>query len=116
MAKTKGGRVTPKRGPERRRTRLWVPAVAVVVAAAFIGVLLATAPSQSGPSGPTTKTPATTLIVPPTIVPKGSTLPTLGGSSARCRDGTYSYRGGSDTVPDADLCAGHGGVEQRLGR
>jgi hypothetical protein len=35
--------------------------------------------------------------------------------SARCKDGTYSFKAaGNEKTSDADLCKDNGGVEKRL--
>jgi len=39
---------------------------------------------------------------------------TIGGASARCKDGTYSFKSGNEKVSDDELCKNSGGVEQRL--
>jgi hypothetical protein len=61
-----------------------------------------------------TQTTATTLVTRPSLPGDDSTGSTLGGSTARCVDGTYSFRGGGAQVSDADLCKDHGGVDQRV--
>ena len=38
---------------------------------------------------------------------------TFAGASARCKDGTYQYRGGGGDTP-RELCKDHGGVEQEF--
>lgn len=64
----------------------------------------------SDPSG----NPVTTLISRPSLPGDDTTESTLGGSSARCKDGTYSFKGGDASVSDEELCKNNGGVEERL--
>lgn len=55
-----------------------------------------------------------TTIARPSLPGDDTTESTLGGSSARCKDGTYSFKGGDTSVSDDELCKSNGGVEERL--
>jgi hypothetical protein len=59
-------------------------------------------------------TTESTLVPRPKLPGESDTASTVGGASARCRDGTYSFRSGDEKVSDDDLCKDRGGVEQRL--
>ena len=96
---------------ERRRPVWWVSVLTGVVVVALVLSLVVNGslplPGQSDPT--------TTLIRRPTLPGEGAatTAPTFAGVSARCRDGTYAYVGGS--TDESQLCAANGGVEQRFG-
>ena len=62
----------------------------------------------------TDDSPDTTLIQRPVIPGEKGTDSTFGGTTARCKDGTYSFRSGGDDVSDEELCKDNGGVEQKL--
>lgn len=99
-------------GDGRRRPVWWVSVLTgVVVVGLVLGLVLnGILPLPDG-SDPTT----TTLIDRPTLPGEsgGSTTPTFAGVSARCKDGTYAYVGGSTS--EDSLCSANGGVEQRYG-
>jgi hypothetical protein len=61
-------------------------------------------------------TPGTTVstIARPKLPGDKGTDSTVGGVSARCKDGTYSFKAGDEKVSDDELCKNNGGVEQRL--
>lgn len=110
------GRVTEK---VRRATRtasrpaFWIPAVALLVVIAFIGVIAGNGGTGVGTNTSNINT-ATTLVSKPILPGDNSTVSTLGGSTARCKDGTYTFRGGPDKASDEDLCKNNGGVDQHL--
>ena len=105
--------MTPKVHVPARRG-IWITAIATFVVVAFLGVFLASGSIVNTGNGSTTATTNTTLVTRPSLPGDGTTATTVGGASARCKDGTYAFKGGSGQVSDADLCKDHGGVEQRL--
>jgi hypothetical protein len=92
---------------------VWITAIATLTVVAFIGVFVANGGvlNSSNDSTPSNTTP--TLVTRP-VLPAGGTATTAPGSSARCKDGTYSFRGGTGQTSDKDLCKDNGGVEQML--
>jgi hypothetical protein len=91
---------------------LWVSVLALVVVIAFISVVAGN--GNSGVAGVgNDPAPAATTIARPSL-PGESTDSTVGGTSARCKDGTYSFKGGGEPASDVELCQNNGGVEQRL--
>jgi hypothetical protein len=96
----------------RLRPSRWVTVLTgIVVVGLVIGLVLNGSlplPQRSEPTKPS-------LIERPTLPGEvgGTTTATFAGASARCRDGTYAYVGG--TTDQGSLCAANGGVEQRFG-
>lgn len=106
------GRVTVGGDEDRRRRAWWVTLLTGVV---VVGLVLSLVVNGSLPLPGGSDTSTTTLIERPTLPGEsgGTTVPTFAGVSARCRDGTYAYVGGS--TAEETLCAANGGVEQRFG-
>lgn len=86
----------------------------LLVVIAFVAVVVANG-SGTGVGNGTTNNTGTTLINKPTLPGDDkSTESTLGGTTARCKDGTYTFVGGGTKTPDEDLCKNNGGVDQRV--
>ena len=106
------GRITTtRRGPSKR---VWLSAIATVTVVAFIGVFIANGGVLNNNSGSgSSKTTTPTLVTRP-VLPADGTATTAPGSSARCKDGTYAFKGGTGQGSSNDLCKDNGGVEQML--
>jgi hypothetical protein len=85
----------------------------MLVVVAFVAVLVANG-SNLGVGNDTPSNTVTTLINKPSLPGDNSTASTLGGSNARCKDGTYQFVGGGSEKSDDELCKDNGGVEERL--
>ena len=83
----------------------------LLVVVAFVAVTIGTG-NNTGVDNPLT--PGTTLINKPSLPGDDTTGSTLGGTTARCKDGTYSFLGGGESASDEELCKNNGGVEERL--
>ncbi len=95
------------------RPAVWITAVTLLVVIAFVAVVVANG-SGSGVGNGTTNNTVTTLINKPTLPgDDNSTESTLGGTTVRCKDGTYTFVSGTKT-PDEDLCKNNGGVDERV--
>ena len=84
----------------------------LLVVVAFIAVMVGNG-STTGVNGGTTATTSDT-IARPSLPGDDSTASTVGGTTARCKDGTYAFLGGNSKDAQDELCKSNGGVDQVL--
>jgi hypothetical protein len=105
------GRVTEKLRTTARSSR-WILAAAMFTVVAFMALAISNGVVFNNDDDTTGTTPST--IARPKLPGDSDTGSTVGGVSARCKDGTYSFKAGEEKVSDDELCKNNGGVEQRL--
>lgn len=87
----------------------------LLVVVAFVAVVVANGSGSGVGDNNTNSNTGTTLINKPTLPgDDSSTESTLGGSTTRCKDGTYTFVGGGAKTSDEDLCKNNGGVDARV--